>query len=212
MGATLIVRRLVWAWMLQFCFLLYCFRCCLFFFLDSHLVLLRVPLCQFCSSTVELYPWPIIVCIPFFIHQPISVHFPYMEVSLLWLAPFISSFLLWTLSTPDWLLHHSVPRLGLPFKVHSILLYSTPHCIISLVSSTQSSVLSSPNLEGNRPLRDFSVPSAPAHASLHSSLSLMCDGTLNLVAFAFRTQASFVIVTRTSPSHLHPKARFDAQC
>jgi len=32
-----------------------------------------------------------------------------------------------------------------------------------------------------------------AHASLCSFLSLVCNGTLNLVAFIFRTQVSFVI-------------------
>ena len=65
----------------------------------------------------------------------------------------------------------------------------------------QSSVVSSPNLKGGCFLRDFSVPSAPAH----SFLSLACNGTLNLVAFAFRTQASIVIVTHASSSHLRPR-------
>jgi len=86
-----------------------------------------------------------------------------------------------------------------------IYMYSTSHCIVSLVSSMQSSIVSSPNLEGNCPLRDLSVPSALAYASLCFSHSLACDGTSNLVAFAFRTRASFVIVTRALPSPLCPR-------
>ena len=70
--------------------------------------------------------------------------------------------------------------------------YSTSSCIISSVSSTQSSVVSTPTLRRNHPSRNSLVR---AHASLRSSLSLTCDGTSNLVAFAFRTQASFVIWT-----------------
>jgi len=46
---------------------------------------------------------------------------------------------------------------------------------------------------------------APTCASLRSSLSLVRDRTLNLVAFAFRTQASFVIVAHALSSHLHPR-------
>ena len=65
--------------------------CCLLFFLGNYLALLGVPPCQFCSSTAE----HLVVCsllqdliplsnhhmLSFYIQRPISVHFPYIEVS-----------------------------------------------------------------------------------------------------------------------------------
>ena len=110
-----------WARYVQFHLPFYSSQCCLLFFLDIRLVLLGVLLCWFCSSTAELYPLANRWMSSFYIHWPISIHFPYMEVSSSWLVPFIVSFLLWTLPTPDWLLCHSVLQFRLPFRVHSIL-------------------------------------------------------------------------------------------
>ena len=128
-GATLVVRWLVQVRILWVLFLLYYFWCCLLFFSGSRLVSLGVLLCWFCSSTAELYHH----MSSFYIYWPISIHFPYMEVSSSWLVPYVSSFLLWTPPTPDWPLRLSVPQLGLPFRVRS-LLYKVPLVLYCLSS------------------------------------------------------------------------------
>jgi len=133
MGATLIVRQLVWAWNLWVRFLLYRIQCCLLLFIDLLLVLHGVPLCQFCSSTAELYPLANQRMSSFYIQHPISIHFPYIEVSSFWLASVCVSFLLRTPPTPDWLVRLSVPWLELPFRVRS-LLYKMPFVLYHLSS------------------------------------------------------------------------------
>ena len=93
-----------------------------------RLILLGVLLGRFCSSTAELYLLANHCMLSFYIHWPISVHFPYIGVSSSWLVPFVSSFLLWTLPTSDWLLCLSTLWLGLPFRVRSILYSGSNNC------------------------------------------------------------------------------------
>ena len=124
MGATPVVRWLIQARIVWLYFLLYCFQCCLLFFLDACLILLGVLLCWFRSSTVELYSLANHCMFSFLNHWPINIHFSSMEVSFL-IDSFYLPFLLWTLSTPDWLLRFSVPRFGLSFRVHSTLYVCT---------------------------------------------------------------------------------------
>ena len=71
---------------------------------------------------------------------------------------YASYFLLRTLFS-DWLSYsracpYSITDSAAEFQPHYI--YGASHCNVSLVSATQSSVVSSSLLEGNRPLRDFS--------------------------------------------------------
>jgi len=137
MEATLIARWLVWAWILWFHFLLYCFWCCLLFFLVNHCHLhfpwssTLLVLLFFCGTP----SWPIIVCLFLLIYCQFSFlgnsQSPYLHI--------------WMLPTPDWLHQSPLPALDSFRTPHYI--YSASHCIVSLVSSMQSSIVSSPTLK-----------------------------------------------------------------
>ena len=163
------------------------------------LVLLRVLPYWFCSSTAELH-FCQFICFSLL---------AYCQFSFLGHWPIV--FFIWMLPTPDWLCQSLLPALDsfwtpLQSLLPTIYVYSSCLCIVSLVSSMQSSIVSSPTLKETAP---WETPCT--HASLSSSLSLTRNGTLNLIAFIFRTWASFVIITCALSSPLHPKARFDTQ-
>ena len=117
------------------------------------------------------------------------------------------------LRTPfsDWLSFsracpYSFTNSAAEFQPHYI--YGASSCIVSLVSSTHSCVVSILT-----PLREPTLerPFRRARASLCSSLSLTCDGTSNLVALVFRARAPFVFELvcrhRSSVLRLAPLSR-----
>jgi len=153
----LLLGWLVWAWIYWIHFLLYCFQCCVLPFLDHASCLLGVPSCRFCSSFTELL-----------LGQSLYIFLFWYISNSLAIDQLASTFLLWKCPSSDWSILSPlffygcylllIGSFAFLFPDYNSFSESAPYYIrcplyynVSLISSMQSSVVSSPTLKETAP-------------------------------------------------------------